>query len=228
MVLVVCIKLYNRGIKPFVCLWKLVIVQYLARCRRAASLVDAMATFILLSYFNIASIVAYYFQWIYIHIICGYSYSYTTFFIRPDRLLPVHHISIILVAVMVLVLPPNLLITYPSKLFRKCLARTRLNNWQPLHMFVEKFQGDYKDGTKGTYDYRFLSGMYLVFRIVLVVPLQSSIDLSSNLYIMSTLVLLFFISLFFALVRPYKKKYMNVLESLLFTNCWLINLPLNL
>ena len=114
---------------------------------------------------------------------------------------------------MVLVLPPILLITYPSKVFRKCLARTRLNNWQPLHMFVENFQGDYKDGTQGTYDYRFLSGMYLVFRIVLVIPLQSSNDLSSHLYIMSTLVLLFFISLFFALVRPYKKKYINFVAS---------------
>ena len=226
-ILVVCIKLYNRGIKPIVWLWKL-IVQYLARRRRSfnsnASLVDSMATFILLSYFNIASIVTYYLQWIHVHIMCGYSYSYMTFFIRPDgknKLL--HRIPIILVAVMVLVLPPILLITYPSKVFRKCLVCTRLNNWQPLHMFVEKFQGDYKDGTQGTYDYRFLSGINLVFRIVLVITLQSSNNLSSDFYFMSTLVLLFFIALFFALVRPYKKKYMNILESLLFTNCWLIN-----
>ena len=157
------------------CLWK-PIVQYLARRRRAfnanASLIDSMATFLLLLYFNIASIVAYYFQWIYIRIMCGYSYSYTAFYIRPDRNIKLlHRIPIILVALMVLVLPPILLITYPSKVFRKCLAHTRLNNWQPLHMFVERFQGDYKDGTQGTYDYRFLSGIYLVFRIVLVVPL---------------------------------------------------------
>ena len=228
MVLVICIKLYNRGIKPIVCLWKL-IHRYLARRRRAfnskASLVDAMATFLLLSYFNIASNVVYYFQWIRIHMLSSSSYSYLTFYIKPvgnHKLL--HHIPIILVALGVLVLPAILLITYPSKVFRKCLARTRLNNWQPLHMFVEKFQGDYKDGTQGTYDYRFLSGMYLVFRIVLVIPLQSSNDLSSGLYIIRTLVLFFSIALFFALVRPYKEKYMNILESLLFTICCLINL----
>ena len=226
-VLVVCIKLYNRGIKPFVCLWK-PIHRYFARHRRAfntnASLVDAMTTFLLLSYFNIATILVYFFQSTRIRILCGNSYSYTTFLIDPDgnhKLL--QYIPVILVALVVLILPPFLLITYPSKIFRKCLARTRLNDWQPLHMFVEKFQGDYKDGTQGTYDYRFLSGIYLVFRIVLAVPLQSSSNVNSDYYNWMTSVLLFFVVIFFALVQPYKKRYMNILESLLFTICWLIN-----
>ena len=226
-VLVVCIKLYNRGIKPFVCLWK-PIHRYFARHRRAfnanASLVDAMTTFLLLSYFNIVTILVYFFQWTRIRILCGNSYSYTTFLIDPDgshKLL--QYIPVILVALVILILPPFLLITYPSKAFRKCLARTRLNDWQPLHMFVEKFQGDYKDGTQGTYDYRFLSGIYLVFRVALAVPLQSSSNLSSDYYKRRTSALLFFVVIFFALVQPYKKRYMNILESLLFTICWLIN-----
>ena len=96
---------------------------------------------------------------------------------QPSRISQpiLQHTPVILVALMVLVLPSMLLSTYPPKVFRKCLAHT---NWQPLHMFVKKFQGDYKDGTQGTYDYRFLSGIYLVFRILHVVPLQSSNNLS--------------------------------------------------
>ena len=222
--LVICIKLYNRGI---VCLWK-PIHQYFARHRRAfnanASLVDAMAAFLLFSYFNFTSVVFYYLQWINIHILCGNSYSYSTFFIEPDGKNKLQYlIPIVSVALVVLALPPILLIAYPSKVFRKCLARTQLNNWQPLHMFVEKFQGDYKDGTQGTYDYRFLSGVYLLLRIVLVVQLHSSYYLNRNYYSGMALFIFFFPTLFLALVRPYKKTYMNTLESLLFTVCWLIN-----
>ena len=79
MILVVCIKLYNRGIKPFVCLWK-PIHRYFARHRRAfnanASLVDAMTTFLLLSYFNIATILVYFFQWTRIRILCSIIYHF--------------------------------------------------------------------------------------------------------------------------------------------------------
>ena len=52
-----------------------------------------MATFLILSYYNIASIVVYLFQWITIRIPRDSSYSYTTFYITPDgnhKLL--HHI----------------------------------------------------------------------------------------------------------------------------------------
>ena len=225
-ILVVCVKLYNRGVKPIVCLWK-PIHHYFARHRRAfnanASLVDAMATFLLLSYFKIASILVYYFQLITIYTPCDNSYSYRTYLIDPDEnWLLLYQITIVLVAVIVLVLPPILLITYPTKIFRKCLACTRLSNWQPLHMFVEKFQGDYKDGTQGTYDYRFLSGIYLLFRIALVTRFHSEQHFHDTLNSEMNLVL-FLAVIFFALVRPYKKNYMNILESLLFTVCWFIN-----
>ena len=226
-ILVICIKLYNRGIKPIVYLWK-PIHQYFARHRRAfnanASLVDAMATFLILSYFNIVSIVVYYFQMITINIPCGNSHSYRTYLIEPGGNNLLHYqIPVILVALVLIVLPPILLIMYSLKVFRKCLARTRLNNWYPLHMFMEKFQGDYKDGTQGTYDYRFLSGVYLVFRIVLVVKFHYSKKHLRNGHDSAMSLIIFFAVIFFALVRPYKKRYMNTLESLLFTVFWLLN-----
>ena len=63
-------------LEAFVCLGN----QSYARYRRAfnanASLVDAMAAFLLFSYFNFTSIVFYYLQWINIHILCGKSCSY--------------------------------------------------------------------------------------------------------------------------------------------------------
>ena len=91
-------------------------------------------------------------------------------------------------------------------------------------MFVEKFQGDYKDGTQGTYDYRFLSGIYLLFRIYLAVQFHSSTYLNGGFYTwIDASILFFFPTLFLALVQPYKKRYMNTLESLIFAICWLIN-----
>ena len=36
------------------------------------------------------------------------------------------------------------------------------------HMFIESFQGQYKDGTNGTHDFRMLSALFLVFRIVIL------------------------------------------------------------
>ena len=219
------IKLHNRGFRPIVSLCR-PIHQYFARHRRAfnanASLVDAVATFLLLSYSKLATGFLYFFRWVNVHILCGNASTYTSYYILPnghDELWKI--ILFCIVSLVVLALPSILLTVYPIKRFRKCLAYTRLNDWQPLHMFVERFQGDYKDGTRGTYDYRFISGMYLIFRIAFLLPIDSSY-IARGPYVMLSLVLFLFMALLFALFRPYKMNYMNILESLIFILCCLI------
>ena len=225
MMSVACVKMYNRGFRPIVCFWKPV-HQYFARHRRAfnanASLVDAVATFLLLSYFKFAAIFFYFYRLVEVRTLCGNSFLFTTLYIMPVTYhTPLHLLLIGLIAVVALLIPPILLIMFPTKLFRKYLAFMRLTGWQPLHMFVEKFQGDYKDGTHGTYDYRFLSGVYLFFRIVFVLPIDTTY-IVRDLDIMLCLVLFLFVALFLALVRPYKKNHMNIIESLIYTLCCLI------
>ena len=35
-------------------------------------------------------------------------------------------------------------------------------------MFVESFQGQYKDGTNGTHDFRMASAVFLIFRMLMM------------------------------------------------------------
>ena len=78
-------------------------------------------------------------------------------------------ISIIILVFMIL--PPILvLISYPTRLFRKFqdYLPPRVNI--SLKMFVSTFQGGYKDGADGTRDYRSLSGLILAaFLVVMAV-----------------------------------------------------------
>ena len=80
------------------------------------------------------------------------------------------HIPYVVVSMSVIVifvlLPPLLLLLYPTRLFRKCLSCCGFRRWDILHMIMDIFQGWYKDGTEGTHDYRPLSALYMVIRLV--------------------------------------------------------------
>ena len=41
-------------------------------------------------------------------------------------------------------------------------------------IFMDAFQGYYKDGTNGTYNLRFLAGLYLILRIIIVLLISTS------------------------------------------------------
>ena len=60
-------------------------------------------------------------------------------------------------ALVFLVLPAFLLILYPTRIFKKCITCCRFRRWHALHTFMEAFQGQYKDGTNGTCDFRIVS-----------------------------------------------------------------------
>ena len=70
------------------------------------------------------------------------------------------------VIVVFVLLPPLLLLLYPTRLFRKCLNCCGFQRWDILYLIADVFQGWYKDGTDGTPDYRALSALYMLMRIV--------------------------------------------------------------
>ena len=72
------------------------------------------------------------------------------------------------VLVIFIIFPTILLILYPTRLFRKCVSCCGLRRWHALHMFVESFQGEYKDGTNGTRDFRMVSESFLILRILIL------------------------------------------------------------
>jgi len=58
--------------------------------------------------------------------------------------------------------------TYPMRFFQQCLDCCGVR-WHALHIFIDTFQGCYKDGTNGTPDYRYFSTAFLVTRVLLFI-----------------------------------------------------------
>jgi branched-subunit amino acid permease len=89
---------------------------------------------------------------------------------------------------------------------------------------METFQGYFKDGTNGTYDWRFLAGVYPLLRIIIMLSFLHSYhrDNTNNYSVMGCIV----VSGIFSLVRPYKKLIHNrvniVLLSLITFMMWYV------
>lgn len=108
-----------------------------------------------------------------------------------------------------------LLTCYPFGFFRKalaCLVRSTMLQW--IHVFVEKLQGHYKDGTSGTYDMRLFSVHYLVLRVVLILISPVVHVPSTIMYLVRGFVLIIS-SILVLIARPYKKESLSAYDGLL-------------
>ena len=81
-------------------------------------------------------------------------------------------------SVVFLLIPGLLLFLYPCRFFQRLLNAIHCNFFG-LRIFMDVFQGHYKDGTNSTRDYRFFSGIFFWTRYVLM---TCFILLSSSLY----------------------------------------------
>ena len=127
------------------------------------------------------------------------------------------HLPFAFLAIFVLltfnVLPLLVVVLYPTRVFQKCLNYCRIR-WHAVHAFADAFNGYYKDGTTGTWDYRYFAGFYLIGRILyLSNTVQETVIL--NLYAVLINVSRTVGILLFVFCRPYKKNLFNILDSLL-------------
>jgi len=81
----------------------------------------------------------------------------------------------ICIVLMFIAFPTVLLILYPTRIFRKCITCCGFRRWHALHTFMEAFQGQYKDGTNGTRDFRIGSALYLILRIAVLLSYTNTI-----------------------------------------------------
>ena len=113
------------------------------------------------------------------------------------------------VLVIFIICPTILFILYPTRLFRKYVSCCGFRRWHALYMFVESFQGQYKDGTNGTRDFRVVSASFLVLRISIMFlsPLftLTHINQFSKVHF----------SCIYAITRPYKLNYMNNVDIII-------------
>ena len=201
-------KLYNRGYRLIFCILR-PLVSCLARLRQTinvrTSLIDAFATFILLAINKVGYTSFIILEPVFVFRPDG-SYSIKAYANPNIDYFGAEHSPYALTALFFIVtlvlIPLLLLFVYPLRSFQRFLSGRQ---WQcsTLHIFADTFQGCYKNGTNGTRDYRWFSGLHLMLRFIIIF----FYDLSSY-YQQSSLFMVVFISLYMSLIsilQPYKK-----------------------
>ena len=225
----VCVKLHDRNIQLIVCLWR-PFHKCFVRLRKGwdskSDLVDVFITFFILTYYKfvyITTVVSFHREKLiqvdmsgnisYISLaeidlnFVYYSKSYTSFVVIFAMLYFVY-----------IILPPLLLILYPIKIFRSSLSKCRLDSLT-ITIFTDKIQSCYRNGLDGGRDMRSFSAFYFYLRLLLhtVLVKFGIIILKENEW--TSLGVTYSLSaLIVALIRPYRKTYMNICDSLLLTN----------
>ena len=220
----VVIEFHSRDFRPVVTLCK-PLHRILVRFRRSwnpdASLVQAFATIFFISYSKLLFMA-------YIpfdrsdfmnekgHVLTDFEVTYI------DPTVPFghrKHIYIMIFSICILffiVMPPILILMfYPTRLFGKLQSRLSPRMNISLFIFVNTFQGCYKDGTNGTRDYRAISGGVLAGCMFLIAVVRGASllnevnDREPMLSWQIPIILMIALSVAIAVLRPYKSEAAN-------------------
>ena len=217
-----CVELHGHNFRPIVWLWKPFhgcCVNVRRRWNIKTSLIDVFATFLVLSYSKLLFVSSYLLEETEIYNTEGEHLSGTSSSVllvdATVHYLSEQHIPFAITAILILVfllLHPLLLIFYPSKMFSRCHNCCQKRRWHALHTFVEVFQGCYKNGVSEGWDFRSMSGVYMLFRFVLIVV---NYHVAHQIGWLLRALLFLSLSILILILRPYKRNYMNVLDGLL-------------
>ena len=216
----VLIELHDRNVRVVVWMWRPfhrchASLQKSLRWNPKASIVSTFATFLTLAYTKLIIVSG--------RLLAGTKVSNirgnSSFYLMVAPTVPYfgkEHLPFAIFAIAVLstfiALPPLLLISYPTKSFQKMLGCLKIR-WPALHIFADVFQGCYKNRTDGKYDYRWFAALYFIIRITLFVMCVIP-NIATLGWTIATIILITG-SLMFALLRPYKKNWLNILDSLI-------------
>ena len=207
----ILVELHSRGFKPIVFVWKP--VQYcLKYCRHdwhfRSSLIETFASFLLLSWIKLLAI-----SYSLLTTTCIYtvdssgniSMDCTHLQYSPNmKLFARQHILSGILSIIVLIVfilfPLLLLLFYPFRFFQQILNRCGFQ-FRALHVFMDSFQGSFRDGTDGSIDCRWFSSIYLIMRITLI--LLGTLMKNAFFFPMASIMLMIFV-LAVSIIRPYK------------------------
>ena len=214
------VELHDHGFRVMVWLWKpfhRCFVSFRRGWNIRTSLIDAFATFLLLSYVKFLSVS--FDLLVPTHVFDIHGKSLAKLYLYYDGSLEYfgkEHLPYGVLALAVLLvfnIPPLLLLcVYPCRCFQRCLNHYRLR-YQLLHTFMDAFQGHYKDGTNGTRDCRWFSALYLIVRIGFLLTLSIVNNFKFWLPLGASITLL--LLLLTAIFRPYKSPIHNNLDIFL-------------
>ena len=214
----VLIELHAYNCKLLKWLWK-PFEKYYKRMRQHVNprntLIDAFATSLLLSFSRV----------IYISLVLLWPTEAHTPQGGTAKLVLMHngsidflsseHLPYVLLSLFVLIVfivaPILFLFAYPTTSFQNFIGKPSFGKLAcMLHAFADAYQGCYKNGTNGTKDYRYFSGLYLLLRIV--VCIGAVFPFLASRWIISGLIFLI-MSLLFAHLRPYQQDIYNTVDS---------------
>ena len=219
----ILIELHARNCRLIVWLWRPFLKRFIRFTRAWNSrltVVDTFATFLLLSYCRLVtfSYFIYAFQRIYTMDTTLSSrkvllYDPNVDYFGRDHL-PYVVINLIILLLFVCI-PATILALYQTRLFQKCLHLIRFRCLS-LQIFVELFQGCYKDGTSGTRDLRFTASLYLFLRLGLLFSyVVCGFSDFVNCDTVTFLTVILAALLFIVVVQPYKNKLMTKADAVL-------------
>ena len=220
-------ELHAYNCRIVVCVWK-PFHKCFSSLRRSwdpkSSIINAFATFLLLSSFKVCFLVFSFLDLTKLYFLTNGTLDADIVLYKDPKTKFIflykewYFIPIFFLLILFVLTPLLLLCLYPTKLSKiitKTCSPTQQNS---MFLFMDCFQGHYKNGTTGTYDYRSASSVGFVLRFLVCLILNNSatrLSRHNNEYLLEIAVLLFSVSLFYALFRPCKKQYMNVMECLL-------------
>ena len=196
------------------------------------TIVDILATFLLLSYSKLL-----------LHSLFLLTFNYTltvnitdvTFYstrTSPDPSIDyfddvhvVYSVAAVLILFVMVLLPALLLTFYP---FRVCRSMCHLVGQTRfiLHLFVEKFCSCYKDGLDGGRDMRIFASLYFYLRFGSVALIFFSFLEGDNIVVISSFfrfIMFGGVALLISTIRPYKKNYMNITDTLILSDLVIIS-----
>ena len=216
----ICINLYDRNFKPFVWSW-----NKLNKCIKPLNkdsksrLLKVFCTFLVLSYQKFVALFV--FTVATDNILSMNSTHPAQAVLRVDPSIKwlstenLMYLPVSLIMLLVFVIPPIVVLAlYPTRPFRalclKCLYGGQVR--AALNIFVDKFYSSYRSGLDGGRDMRAFASVYFLLRIIVyLVGISEHRILYGILLIVGTASVI-------ATIRPYKKNYMNVIDTLLLTN----------
>ena len=216
----VLIELHDHNIRIIVWIWR-PFHRCFARFRQQwdirTSIIDAFATFILLSNVKFLSVSLDLLTPTHVHSTNGnvvgiyLYYDASIEYFGTKKHLPYAILALFVVAVFIL-FPLLLLLLYPMRWFQRCLGCCRMR-WHALNIFIDAFQGCYKDGTNGTRDCRYFAALYFAVRVLLCILF--AVTRSIAFYAVALLVLIG-LAMLLVVVQPYKTEFAayNVVDTI--------------
>ena len=182
------------------------------------SIIDAFATFILLSYMKILNVSFDLLVPTQVFNATGHKIGLYLYYDASVEYFGKQHlpyaITALAVVLVFILLPLLLLMAFPMRCFQRLLGKCGMQ-FQALRIFMDSFQGYYKDGTDGNgYDCRYFPAIYLLTRILVFIIYSLTLDVTCAAIVAIVVTIL---AIAVIITRPYKQRFSvyNTIEAVL-------------